>query len=203
VTDTGLIALLPPERATSAGADGSGPIADLRGGGATSARVHPTLVGHGAIEATELADQALDDSKVDATFERSGTRTVGWRHVRVERPRMIQADNEPVDVFLPHQTWRGEVLSVGEDSFIARLEDLHGVIPDEEAEILLEEIVSDDRDLVREGAIFYWAVGYLEKVRGQRLRASLIRFRRLPRMTHQDWLQARNLAVTLGHVFGE
>ena len=104
---------------------------------------------------------------------------------------------------MPHQTWRGQVLAIGEDSFIARLEDLHGKISDEEAEILLEEVVTDDRDLVIRGAVFYWSVGYLVKIRGQRWRASQVRFRRLPRMTGQDWVEARKLGAELGRAFAK
>ncbi|MHA1216350.1 MAG: hypothetical protein ACTSPX_03370 [Candidatus Thorarchaeota archaeon] len=66
--------------------------------------------------------------------------------------------------------WRGCVLSVGDDAFVAKLTPLGRQGPVQEAEIRLDK-VGDDRELVEPGAVFYWTVTEHE---------SVIRFQRLP-----------------------
>ena len=83
------------------------------------------------------------------------------------------------DNFISLQKWEGIVLKILADSFIARLIDLSEEGPDEEAEFPFEE-VGEDAELVKPGAIFYWNIGYLDTSKGQRIRSSMIRFRRLP-----------------------
>ena len=82
--------------------------------------------------------------------------------------------------FVPLQKWEGIVLQVLEDSFFARLVDLINGGMDEEAEFPIEEVSDADRSFIAPGAVFYWNVGYIDNVSGQRTRASVIRFRRLP-----------------------
>jgi hypothetical protein len=82
--------------------------------------------------------------------------------------------------FVPLQKWEGIVLQVLEDSFFARLVDLSNGGMDEEAEFPIEEVSDADRSFIMSGAVFYWNVGYIDSVSGQRTRASVIRFRRLP-----------------------
>jgi hypothetical protein len=86
----------------------------------------------------------------------------------------------PKNDFVSLQKWEGIVEEVYEDSFEARLIDLTSNTPDEVAEIPLEEVSKDDYPLIEEGAIFYWNIGYRDKVSGQRERVTFIRFRRLP-----------------------
>ena len=54
-----------------------------------------------------------------------------------------------------------------------------GINP-EEAEILKSEISDEDLSYIELGAVFYWNIGYHVDSSGQRRRASVIRFRRLP-----------------------
>lgn len=84
------------------------------------------------------------------------------------------------DQFVPLQKWEGSVLEVLKDSFIACLVDFTNEEPDEEAEFSFEEVPDADRSLVEPGAIFYWNIGYIDNISGQRIRVSIIRFRRLP-----------------------
>jgi hypothetical protein len=81
--------------------------------------------------------------------------------------------------FIALQKWEGIVLQVNNDSMIARLLDLTNDGSDGEAEFNLSEIHSDDLPLVKIGALFYWNIGYMDK-KGQRIRASIIRFKRIP-----------------------
>lgn len=83
------------------------------------------------------------------------------------------------EYFLAMQRWEGHVIDVGHDTFRARLVPIIGEGSDQEAEIYTQEVAADDRSLIELGAVFYWSIGYLDKPSG-RLRASIIRFRRLP-----------------------
>jgi len=95
------------------------------------------------------------------------------------------------DRFILLQKWEGIVTQVKKDSFFARLTDLSEEGPDEEAEFPVEEIPASDRKLVTPGAVFYWCIGYLDTVHGQRIRASAVRFRRLPVWTKEELGKAR------------
>ncbi len=81
--------------------------------------------------------------------------------------------------FQSFQKWECYVVQDLGDSFIARLIDLTNGEEDEEAEFSIQEVHKEDRPFIKPGAIFYWNIGYLEE-RGQRIRASMIRFRRIP-----------------------
>jgi len=81
--------------------------------------------------------------------------------------------------FIELQKWEGIVLEVSTNSFIGRLIDLTQDHIDSEAEFSFEEVHDEDKPLITPGAIFYWTIGYKEDG-GQRIRASMIRFRRLP-----------------------
>ena len=96
--------------------------------------------------------------------------------------------------FVLLQKWEGTILQVLEDSFLARLVDLSNSGPDEETELPLEEVSDADRSLVEPGAIFYWNIGYIDSVSGQRTRASLIRFRRLPVWRSEELEKAKHRA---------
>ncbi len=96
--------------------------------------------------------------------------------------------------FVPLQKWEGIVLQVLEDSFFARLVDLTSSGVDEEAEFPVEEVSDADRSLITSGAVFYWNIGYLDNISGQRTRASVIRFRRLPVWRPEELERAKRKA---------
>ncbi len=88
------------------------------------------------------------------------------------------------------QKWEGHVIGVGEETFSVHLRPLLGEGSDhQEAEIYLEEVDPSDRFLIEPGAVFYWSIGYLDRPSG-RLRASILRFRRLPAWSKQDLKRA-------------
>jgi hypothetical protein len=95
------------------------------------------------------------------------------------------------------QKWEGKVLVADDQSFIAELRSLTDLQPNEEVEIALEEVPMDDRDMVKVGATFYWSIGYLIKPHGQQIRASEIRFRRIPGWTVDEIERASSRAETL------
>ena len=105
------------------------------------------------------------------------------------------------DQFVPLQKWEGVVLRMGEDSFFARLVDLTSQNVDEEAEFPLEEVSASDFDLLEEGAVFYWDIGYLDQTDGQRRRTSSLRFRRLPSWTQTELREVDLRAARLRELF--
>ena len=121
--------------------------------------------------------------------------------VGVCRPVPVIHRHTPVhdtDRFLVLQEYEGVVITLERDSFWARLVNrtTRGA-PDEEAEFLMEEVSSCDRRLVAEGAVFYWHIGYRDGKNGQRTRAALIRFRRLPAVVDEVLEVARREASAL------
>lgn len=106
------------------------------------------------------------------------------------------------DSFIALQKWEGVVLQVMEEYFLARLIDLTNEGPDEEAELPIEEISQEDLDLVKPGAVFYWSIGYLDRCSGQRTRASVIRFRRLPAWNSEEIEAAKQEAGRIQEFIG-
>jgi len=101
----------------------------------------------------------------------------------VALPPPMKSDSE---IFLSLQSWEGIVLNVEEDNFKARLLDRSGKGLDLEAEFIKDEVSSSDISLIEKGAVFYWDIGYIETKWGQRIRSSIITFRRLPAWTQKD-----------------
>lgn len=95
--------------------------------------------------------------------------------------------------FVSLQKWECTVLNISHDSFTARLIDLTGNGPDEEAEFSRDEVDPEDIDLLETGAVFYWNIGYRDRASG-RERISTIRFRRLPVWTADELKIARQEA---------
>ncbi|MBN1875906.1 MAG: hypothetical protein JXA33_16910 [Anaerolineae bacterium] len=114
-------------------------------------------------------------------------------------PPLLAPARESFDV---KQKWEGYVLEVGKETFLARLVPLIGEDADLEAEIYLEEIDREDRELVTPGAVFYWSIGYLKKPSGT-YRTSLIRFRRLPSLSAKELKAARIQAQQFINLFND
>ncbi len=84
------------------------------------------------------------------------------------------------------EDWEGVVDRVGANGFVARLHDIAGQTPDEEAEFELEEVRPDQRDQIRPGAFFWWRSELVEEETGERVRRSSVTFRRLPAPSEDD-----------------
>jgi hypothetical protein len=69
---------------------------------------------------------------------------------------------------------------------------------DEEAEFSYNKITEDDIELIKPGAVFYWAIGYNHSGTGQKRRFSDIRFRRLPVWNNKEIDIARSEASQRG-----
>ncbi len=113
---------------------------------------------------------------------------------QVERVIAVPSLNQPSGRFQKLQQYEGDVLSVGESDFTARLTDLTDRDRQRlEATFSTEEVSESDKPLLREGAVFYWIIGYKDEPNGQRTTSQLLRFRRLPVWSKRDLerLQAR------------
>ena len=77
------------------------------------------------------------------------------------------------------QKWEGYVSEVSETEFIAVIKDLSNRENLQEVVTFdRNEIADEDQELIEQGAIFYWYIGYQDEIGGKK-RSSSIRFRRL------------------------
>lgn len=76
------------------------------------------------------------------------------------------------------QKWKGNVISINENTFQARLTDLTSGGTEEIGEFELTDIPKDDKELLSLGATFYWSIGYAHE-NGQISKKSFIRFQRV------------------------
>jgi hypothetical protein len=87
------------------------------------------------------------------------------------------------------QSWEGVVTLIDPErrEFTARLYDLTDSAADEsEAVFDLNDVSTNDGDLVKIGAVFRWMIGYRRHNYGQQERVSAIVFRRLPAWYETD-----------------
>lgn len=94
------------------------------------------------------------------------------------------------------QSWKGVVVEIKEDYFVAELDDLTNGGTKEIAEIELFSISPDDRKLASKGASFYWSIGY-KMNNGQITKESIIRFQRIIDWDMEDFDQAADRAADL------
>lgn len=117
----------------------------------------------------------------------------------LSRHRVVPVVTQPTFPRLDYgealQKWEGQVLWLTTDGFVAKLADLTGEGPEEDAEFSLDDVSVADRPLVKPGGVFYWSVGYRVAVRGQRSRESVLRFRRLPTWSKADRQEAATRAA--------
>ncbi|SPD76314.1 conserved hypothetical protein [uncultured Desulfobacterium sp.] len=101
--------------------------------------------------------------------------------------------------FTPLQEWEGYVAEIGDETFTARLIDLTADAEqeEEEADFPISELSDTDKQLLRPGAIFRWAIGYRRTRSGSKERVSFIVFRRLPAWTDHELKENRRKAELL------
>ena len=95
--------------------------------------------------------------------------------------------------------WEGMVTIVEQRSFFAamRSRDSEQELPDEQFEIDLDNVDEGDRELVREGAVFYLTVG-IRRARGEGpAKTTRVVFRRMPRWSSRDIERAESEAEKL------
>jgi hypothetical protein len=124
--------------------------------------------------------------------------TPSLRPVASPRPRFGKR------AFAPTFQWEGFVEEVNGDGFRARLVAFGNGGGDigrvEYADFAYDDLADEsDRELVTEGAVFYWTVGKARNFAGTITNVSLVRFRRLPPPTlHQRREARREVAALMG-----
>lgn len=99
--------------------------------------------------------------------------------------------------FITSKKWEGVVNKIDTDSgiFFAQLNELNAEnIIEEDAELPINDVAEDDLELFKEGAIFFFSVGYRISEAGTHERSSRIRFQRLPKWKEDDIIDAHNKA---------
>jgi hypothetical protein len=104
--------------------------------------------------------------------------------------------------FMPVYQWEGVVEEVNGSGFRARLQPFEDGRADhwrvEYADFAYDDLADEsDRDLVQEGAVFYWTVGRSRNAAGTYTNTSLVRFRRLPPSTPYETREASREAEAL------
>ena len=103
-------------------------------------------------------------------------------------------------VFKLLNLWEGRITEVRDSEFDAIITDkTNPDFADELVTIDKSEITPDDFSMIKQGAVFYWSVGYSDYPGRGRARESKIRFRRL-----MGWTEAEiNHAKKIGKEFAE
>lgn len=95
------------------------------------------------------------------------------------RLRTSRAARPSAVTFQRLEVREGVVLDVGSEAFRARLVDPRGIEPDEEVEIEIDSLSRSDLPMVAQGALFFWAIGYVTRATGRRQLTLKVEFRRL------------------------
>ena len=157
----------------------------------------PTLSPSGQYTAT-MRDTTMPTSASVAFRESSAALSPDLGEVRLPRPLPLP-NLLSKEYVVTTVDWEGYVERVDRDGFTARLLE-RGAIGAERTKVLFDEVSSFDMPLIKEGAVFYWTLGYRVRESKQRETMSLIRFRRLPSWTTQE---LNELEVTAGEHFHE
>jgi len=101
--------------------------------------------------------------------------------------------------FTALQEWDGYVVSIGSETFIARLTDVtsKGGVDSEEVEIPLHDLSDSAAARLSEGSLFRWSIGYERTMGGQKTRVSRIIMRLLPRWQASEMERAKVEAVEI------
>lgn len=108
-------------------------------------------------------------------------------------------EGRPPERFVSLQAWQGvvEEIKLSEQEFTAILFDMTAAGPKETATFDFADVSQGDANLLRPGAVFYWAVGYRTAPSGQRSRVSILQFRRMPTLSTEDLGEAFTAADAL------
>lgn len=100
------------------------------------------------------------------------------------------------------QLWEGRVTDIRDDEFDAIISDkTNPDFFDELVTIDSVELSPDDAPLLKEGAVFYWSIGYLDYPGRGRVRESKLRFRRLKGWTEKEIQQAKRIGRQFAQFF--
>lgn len=160
----------------------------------------------------EVADYIIDKDIKPVREGNGGQLSTIASAVSTEAPAKLGLSAAPVVVlpgpFRPRyrfkvlQQFEGTVLEISGDECRAHVRDLTNPEFIEEITFSIEEISESDRSLAVPGAVFYWDIGYQDRIDGQRLRVSSIRFRRIPMWKEKDLASSRTEAKLISESLG-
>lgn len=163
--------------------------------------VLPTIEFHDHLveEPNEMASEGTQTRDQGGAFGVNGGST--W--VSRKSPAMTLPPELPPkgQRFNVRQKWEGFVIEKNDETFLAWLTPIMGEGPDQIAEIYISKVETEDRALVKPGAVFYWTIGYARDESPTLRRDQILRFRRLPGWTDQELEKARARAERLESLF--
>lgn len=142
-----------------------------------------------------LADHAAREPLWRKTMPDDGRRIQQWWDELLPGQPPLRADE--VVRFVRRGQWLGEVERIEADRFEATLRDRNVLGLVERATFYRSDVALLDRARLQIGAQFYWTVGFMENVIGERTAASRLRFRRMPVATPERIVQAADIAPLL------
>lgn len=146
---------------------------------------------------TELPARIIDET-VDATSENRKSDTFHTSHGIA--PKRMRFHDMRTRITLVRQVqilqqWEAVIEEVFKDSVSLKLIDINNSnAMTELAEVSVEDFSPTDEDFIRQGAVFYWTIGYELRKGGQKCRISELRPRRLPPLTNSMAEEAKNRA---------
>lgn len=128
--------------------------------------------------------------------------TTGWVTKTKDPIYLPKKTPHPRTHFICLEKREGVVLEVLTEEFTARLVDTLNEEPDVTATFSFADLSDDGLRLLKEGAVFYWNVGYSVSPGGQRSRVADLVFRRLPARQKSDVTRARRRAEQIRNDLG-
>jgi len=103
-------------------------------------------------------------------------------------PQVPEQRSAHVGSYHALQEWEGHVTAIADASFVAELVDVTRAarLPEEQAEIPLAELSYLQKENLRLGSVFRWAIGYQTLPSGEKQRVSRLVFRQLPQWTKAE-----------------
>lgn len=147
-------------------------------------------------KSTNAFSTLLEFSELISAVAIESTIKVAKKSKEEERTALQQAQRIQSS-FVAEQEWEGFVTDFDEKNFYARLIDLTNKGIEENAQFEAEDISPADRELLKEGAIFRWSIGYERLTGGTKRRISSIVFRRLPAWSRRDIEASKQEAESL------
>lgn len=103
--------------------------------------------------------------------------------------KAFQVSKRPLEVdrFMESISWEGFVQSIDKEAmiFTGRMKEIEKDSIDVHVEFSYDDVSDDDKPLLKNGAIFYYTIGYAV-VNGQRMKQSILKFKRSLPFSEKD-----------------
>ena len=154
-----------------------------------------------------VGDRLRDTNATSDGDDRTAVKPLPERQLALHVPttkRMIVSYTD-ADQFRIIKNWEGVVTGIGDEVFTARMRDERDPNDrgDEEFEISIGDVPEGDLDLLVEGGIFYFTIGYESRPGGPRRKVSQVVFRRMPNWHRNDLQRISSVADSWFDKLGE